>query len=88
MSIVMYQKLLMFRHWLRTGERQVALCDVSLSRLLVRVGTVAEGQLLCSLDKLGLVLSRCVGDLVSRSVLAAEVVGNGGIVGGRVRESL
>lgn len=79
-----------FEKWTgeRTGEGEGSLRDVSLGRLLVRVGSVAEGELLGTLGEEGLLVGGGSCDRVSRRVLATEVVGDGRVVGGSVREGL
>lgn len=56
------------------AERKLALGDVGLSGLLVRVGAVAKGELLGSLAKGCLGFWCSVRNAVSRSVLLSEVV--------------
>jgi hypothetical protein len=72
----------------RTGEGEASLGHVGLGGLLVRVGSVAEGELLGAGDEVGLLLSGSGGDGVSGRVLAAEVVGDGRVVSGSLGEGL
>ena len=72
----------------RTREGKSSFSDIGLGRLLVRVGSVTEGELLSALGEDGLLVGRCGGDGVGGRVLPAEVVGDSRVVCCSVGEGL
>lgn len=69
-------------------EGKFALGHVGLSGFLVRVGTVAEGELLGALGQVGLLFSGRGRDGIGRDVLTTEVVRDRSVVRGSVGERL